>query len=49
MIDASSLIEVLSLMVLMATGEASELHLSKVGIAKLEIMIEDSQACANKG
>jgi hypothetical protein len=36
-------------MVLMATAEASELHLSEVDIAKLEIMLEDSQASAGKG
>lgn len=36
-------------MVLMATNEASELHLSEVDIAKLEIMLEDSQASAGKG
>ena len=36
-------------MVLMATEEASELHLSEVDIAKLEIMLEDSQASASKG
>jgi HD-like signal output (HDOD) protein len=36
-------------MVLMATAEASELHLSEVDIATLEIMLEDSQASAHKG
>ena len=35
--------------VLMATPEATELHLSEVDIAKMEIMLEDSQASANKG
>jgi hypothetical protein len=30
-------------LVLMATPEASELHLSEVDIAKMEIMLEDSQ------
>ena len=36
-------------MVLTATGEASELHLSEIDIAKLEIMLEDSQTFANRG
>ena len=32
----------------LATAEASELHLSEVDIAKLEIMLEDSQALGSK-
>jgi hypothetical protein len=31
-------------LVLAATAEASELHLTDIDIAKLEIMLEDSQA-----
>jgi len=34
--------------VLMATAEASELHMSEVDIAKMEIMLEDSQALGIK-
>jgi HD-like signal output (HDOD) protein len=35
-------------LMLMATPEANELHLSEVDIAKMEIMLEDSQALGGK-
>jgi HD-like signal output (HDOD) protein len=35
-------------MVLIATAEANELHLSELDIAKMEIMLEDSQVFGNK-
>ena len=35
-------------LVLAATAEASELHLTEIDIAKLEIMLEDSQAFSLK-
>jgi hypothetical protein len=34
--------------VLVATDEANELHLSELDIAKMEIMLEDSQVFGNK-
>jgi HD-like signal output (HDOD) protein len=35
-------------LMLVATGEAAELRLSEIDLAKLEIMLEDSPVCANK-